>query len=103
MVIEADLAPGNDLGVLREFAQMCEDFVASEPRFVRMQPDAGEDEVMLLGNRDGFFDRAGLVVKPDGEHARDTALPRSLDRGSTIFGELLVIEMAVRVGEHSSQ
>src|SRR5574341_2074187 len=99
MVVEADLAVGNDLLVLRK---MPDDFVGGMEDvlyLVGMDADRGVDEVVLVREQDRVA--AGLHGRPDGDDIFDARFPCSLDHVVAVVIELE--HLKVRSEEHTSE
>ena len=101
-VVEADFAPGDDLGIAGQSLQFVEVGWLGEFGLMRMNAYGRVNPVVLLREFDGAIQRAGPGPSP---------LPMASMRGdagflgagedvSAIGVEALVFEMAVRVGIH---
>ena len=101
-IVEADLAPGNDLRVFRQPLQLVEVFLPGQLRFVRMNADGGVHALMLLRELNGAVERAGPGPSPLPMASRVvTPAPlRAREDIGAIGIEAFVLEMAVRVGVH---
>ncbi len=70
-VVEPDLAPGDDFGIVRQALQFVEVGWLGEFGFMRVNSDGRVNPVVLLGELDGAVERAGsrAVAVADGQHA----------------------------------
>jgi hypothetical protein len=78
-IVEADFAPGDDFGVLREASKFVEVVLCDFFGFVRMDADAGVDPIVLLGVGDDGVEFSGPGPVP---MARRVEMPASRARSS---------------------
>ena len=100
VVVQANFAPGNDLGLLCQVCQLQEIGVARQFRFMRMNADRGVNEIMLRRKSDGAIQCARAVADADGENGFDIILAgarQSSDRGPD---RTLPVEMRMGINKH---
>ncbi len=100
MVVQADLAPRDHLGMPRQLLHGLVSGIVREPRFVRMDPDGRVHERMLFRELNAGIERGRAVAIADGDHGPHSGLARASDHLLAIRVELLAIEMCVRIYEH---
>ena len=99
MVVEADLADGEDLGMRGEVGEARERFVRRFRGVVRVDADSRIDEGVALGEAERYLEVGRAVARADGEQARDARGERAFDGLLAIFVELRVVEVAVGIDE----
>jgi hypothetical protein len=101
-VVEADLAPGDHVGIAGKALEFVEVRWRGECSFVRMNADRRVDARVFIGEFDGAVERAraGTVAVADGEHRCYAGCLGSSEDISAVGIKALVLEMAVGVGEH---
>src|ERR1700688_2416297 len=98
-IIQSNLAPGKDFGIFRQLRHLFEIGIAGEFGFMRINPNRGINEVMLLGKADCAVERPWSGTAADGENSFNTRVPGSLQHGRAISIELLHFEMCVGIDE----
>src|SRR5206468_3759536 len=99
MIIEADFANGQYLGLARQFGHARERFRRGLGRVVRMHADGRVNERILCGQADGNFEIGRTTAGSDGHHALDAGRAGTFDSGVAVLGELLVIQVAMGIDQ----
>ena len=107
VVVEANLAHGDDAAVARQSAELIMEGRGPEAGVVRVQPDARGDVIGQAARqvdrdacgRDGLQGVIALSREPHDDEADDTGVERPPHDGVGPFGEMVEIEVTVRVGE----
>jgi hypothetical protein len=95
MVVEANLANGDDLGVLCEPLHVREVRGGEQACFMGMDPKGCVDPGVLFGDGDGAGDVVWTFSVANGEEGADTDLVSALNGSFAIRGELGSVEMSV--------
>src|ERR1700674_1940370 len=99
-IVQPNLAPGNDLGVLCQLRHLLEIGIAGKLGFVRMNPDGRINELMLFGELDAAVERTWARPAADGENGLNTRILGPLQHKGAVSIELLHLEMCVGIDEH---
>src|SRR5579883_340506 len=99
VVVQADLADGDYLGVAEQPAEILVGFGRRLGGVVGMHAHGGVNERILIGQPDGYAQVRRPVAGADGQHALDPRRARPGDDRFAILREARVIQMAVRVDQ----
>ncbi len=98
VVVQADFANGNHLGMRRQFAQLRERLLAGFGCVMRMHANGGVNEIVLLGQPYARFQIRRAMTRAHGDHASHTGGHRASNGIFAIGIESFVVEMRVRIG-----
>ena len=99
MVIETDLAYCQHLGMAREFGQAVQGLRSDLSGVVGMHADRCEDESVLLGEPDAGLEIRRAAAGSNRHNALDAGGAGALDGGIAVGGELLIIQVTVRIDQ----
>ncbi len=99
MVVEADLAEGDALGMGGERREFNPRIEGSFGCLVGVDADGGVDEGVGIGEADGGFEVRGAVAGADGEHGVDAGRAGAVDHGLAVGVKGFRIEMAMGIDE----
>ena len=98
-IIEADFAPGDDFGMLREAGEFVQMLRCDFFGFVRMNANARVNPIVPFGERDRgvefFWPRPGA----DSEQSTNAGVASALKHGFAIVSELRKIDVRMGVDE----
>jgi hypothetical protein len=95
VVIEADLAHGQHLGMRGQLSQAREGLGGGFRSVVRVHPDGGEYKRIALRLADGRLQIGRAAAGPDGHHALHARGQRALDYRLAVRVEFRVVQMNV--------
>lgn len=95
MVVEADFADGDDLGVIGKALHVGEVRGGEQARFVRVDAYGRVDPWVLLSEGDRATDVVGAVSVANSEECANAGIISALDCGVAIRRELRTIEVSV--------
>ena len=103
-IVEANFAPGDDFGVLREAGEFVEVLLGDFFGFVRMDADGGLDPIVLLGVGDGGVEFFRARAGADGQKSRDACVASALQHGFAVVRELREVDVGVGIDQlHKEQ
>src|SRR5580658_9776741 len=100
IVIESDLAPGDDLGMLCQSLHRLVSRVIREPGLMRMNPDGCVQERILVRELNSGIERWRAVAVANGDDRPNSCRSGVSDHLFAIGVELLAVEMRVRIYKH---
>ena len=98
-IIQSNLAPGKDFGLLCQLCHLFEIGIGSEFGFVRMNSNGRINEIVLFCEPDAAVERARASSAADGDNRLDPRFAGAGNYGLTISIELLHFEMRVGIDE----
>lgn len=98
MIIQPDLAVGQDLGVPGQITKLRKPIVFHMPDFVWVNTHCGVHERVAVGERDGC--PAGGQVASDRDKCVNPSLLRPCDDGLPVTVKSAVIQMGVGINQH---
>ncbi len=102
-VVQADFAPGDDLGPLRQLLEFLKVGVRGQFCLVRMDSDGRENKFVPLGELNPAVQRTRAGSAADGDDLFNAAIAGAGDHRLAVGVELLHFEMGVGVYEHRTR
>src|SRR5262245_17081259 len=99
VVVEADLAVGDDLLILCLPPKLVVPAIDTMLHFMRMDTDGGIDRLVLLRQCDRR--PTGRHIAADGHEGFDTSFPSARNHGLAILIVSGIVQMGMRVEEHT--
>src|SRR5579863_1356564 len=100
IVIEANLADGEELGMTRKLPQLVEMVVGGFRGFVRMDAGRRVHPVMPVSNLERLREVVGPGSAADGQEIRESSGARAFDHRVAVSVKGGIVEMAVGVNVH---
>ncbi len=94
-VVETNLAPRDDFGMLRQPCQLIQMLLRHFLRFMGMNPYSRVNPIMLFGERQRCIQLLGPRPRADSEQCRNTRSPRAIEHGIAVLRELRKINVRV--------
>ena len=95
VVVETDLAPGDDFGMLRQPGQVSQMLLRYLLRFVGMDADGGVNPIMMFGKWQRGIELLRSGARADGEECRHACRAGAIEHGFAVFGELREVDVRV--------
>src|SRR5579872_2372420 len=99
MIVESDLADGENLRLFRELRQSFERPGRGFGGIVRVDADGRVDEIVPAGETERGFEIGRAVTRANGHHTRDAGCTGALNGRVAVRVELLVIQMTVGIDQ----
>src|SRR5258705_5696333 len=99
VVVETDLAPGDDFGMLRQLSQLIQMLLRDFLGFMGMNANGGVNPVMLFGKWQCGIELLAARPGADSEQSRDSSRTRAIEHGFAVLRELREVDVCVRVDE----
>src|SRR5260370_20189072 len=98
-VVESDLAPRDDFGMLRQSGQFIQMLLRYFSRFVRMYSDSGVNPIVLFGERQRSIQFLRARTSADSKQRGNAGGARAIKHSLAVFRKLPKINVRVRVNQ----